>query len=44
MSATELTPEGAENKLVTVRTEEDGSKKARMAFSSRGSTDFYGVL
>ena len=44
MSATELTPQGAENKLVTVLTEDDGSKKARMAFSSRASTDFYGVL
>ena len=43
MSATEITPQGAENKLVTVRTE-DGHKKARMAFSSRASADFYGVL
>ena len=43
MSATEISPEGAETKFVTVRTEHD-EKKARMAYSSRASTDFYGVL
>jgi cell division protease FtsH len=43
MSATELTPQGADKKLVQLRTEDD-AKKARAAYTSRASSDFYGAL
>jgi cell division protease FtsH len=43
MSATELSPQGADSKLVPVHHDE-GSKKARTASMARASTDFYGVL
>src|SRR5919108_1428472 len=43
MSATELTPQGAEGKLVPIR-HDDGSKKARMTSMARASTDFYGAI
>src|SRR5215213_4330416 len=43
MSATELSPQGAENKLVPLLTE-DEAKKARMASMARASTDFYGTI
>jgi cell division protease FtsH len=42
MSATELTPQGADNKLVKPFVDE--AKKARMAYSSRASSDFYGAM
>jgi cell division protease FtsH len=43
MSATELSPQGADGKLVPVRHDE-GSKKARMTSMARASTDFYGAI
>src|SRR5215213_4549473 len=43
MSATELSPQGAENELVPLLTE-DEAKKARMASMARASTDFYGTI
>jgi cell division protease FtsH len=43
MSATEISPQGADGKLVPVRKDE-GSKKARMAAMAGASTDFYGVI
>ena len=43
MSATELTPQGADNKLARLRSE-DETKKARTAYSVRASTDFWGAL
>ncbi|HJS19544.1 MAG TPA: AAA family ATPase [Anaerolineales bacterium] len=43
MSATELTPQGADNQLAKLRAEEE-SKKTRSAYSSRASSDFYGVM
>jgi cell division protease FtsH len=43
MSATELSPQGAEGKLVPVRNDE-GSKKARITSMARASTDFYGAV
>ncbi|HEX5837767.1 MAG TPA: hypothetical protein VFY26_08035, partial [Anaerolineales bacterium] len=42
MSATELTPQGTDNNLV--KSFSDESKKARAAYSSRASSDFYGAL
>jgi cell division protease FtsH len=43
MSATELSPQGADGKLVPIRHDE-GSKKARMTSMARASTDLYGVI
>ena len=43
MSATELSPQGADGKLVPIRHDE-GSKKARMTSMARASTDFYGAI
>jgi cell division protease FtsH len=43
MSATELSPQGADGKLVPIRNDE-GSKKARITSMARASTDFYGVI
>jgi cell division protease FtsH len=43
MSATELSPQGADSKLVPIRNDK-GSKKARMASMAGASTDFYGVI
>ena len=43
MSATELSPQGADGKLVPVH-KDQGSKKARMAAMAGASTDFYGVI
>jgi cell division protease FtsH len=43
MSATELSPQGADGNLVPIRHDE-GSKKARMSSMARASTDFYGVI
>jgi cell division protease FtsH len=43
MSATELSPQGADGKLVPVRHDE-GSKKARITSMARASTDFYGAV
>jgi cell division protease FtsH len=43
MSATELSPQGADGKLVPIRND-DGSKKTRMASMAGASTDFYGVI
>src|SRR5919109_1591652 len=43
MSATELSPQGTEGKLVPIRHDE-GSKKARMTSMARASTDFYGAV
>src|SRR3970040_2385531 len=43
MSATELTPQGTETKLVPLR-QDEGGKKARMAAMARASTDFYGAI
>ena len=43
MSATELSPQGTDGKLLPVRKDE-GSKKARMAAMAGASTDFYGVI
>ena len=42
MSATELTPQGTDNKLV--KSFSDEAKKARAAYSSRASSDFYSAL
>src|SRR5215217_6031424 len=42
MSTTELSPQGADSKLVPIR--DEGSKKARMASMAGASTDFYGVI
>src|SRR5919107_5098023 len=43
MSATELSPQGADGKLVPVRNDEE-SKKARITSMARASTDFYGAI
>jgi cell division protease FtsH len=43
MSATELTPQGADNKLLQLRKDED-AKKARTIYSARTSSDFYGAI
>ena len=43
MSATELSPQGADGKLVPIRND-DGSKKTSMASMAGASTDFYGVI
>ncbi|HSB01985.1 MAG TPA: AAA family ATPase [Anaerolineales bacterium] len=43
MSATELTPQGTDTKLVPVRHDE-GSKKARTTSTARAPTDFYGAV
>ncbi|HEU4744310.1 MAG TPA: AAA family ATPase, partial [Anaerolineales bacterium] len=43
MSATELSPQGADGKLVPIR-QDEGSKKARIASMARASADFYGVI
>jgi cell division protease FtsH len=43
MSATELSPQGTDAKLVPIR-HDDGSKKARITSMARASTDFYGAL
>src|SRR5688572_5996191 len=43
MSATEISPQGAESKLVPIRHDE-GSKKARVTSMARASTDFYGTV
>jgi cell division protease FtsH len=43
MSATELSPQGADAKLAPIRNDQ-GSKKARMASMARASTDFYGAI
>lgn len=43
MSTTELSPQGADGKLVPIRNDE-GSKKARMTSMARASTDFYGTI
>jgi cell division protease FtsH len=43
MSATELSPQGADGKLVPIRNDES-SRKARMAAMGGASTDFYGVI
>ncbi len=43
MSATELSPKGADAKLVPLQSAE-GSKKGRMASMARASTDFYGAI
>jgi cell division protease FtsH len=43
MSATELSPQGADGKLVPIRHDE-GSKKARITSMARASTDLYGVI
>jgi cell division protease FtsH len=43
MSATELSPKGADAKLVPIQSGE-GSKRARMASMARASTDFYGAI
>jgi cell division protease FtsH len=43
MSATELSPQGADSKLVPIRNDE-GSKKARITAMARASTDLYGTI
>ena len=43
MSATELSPQGADGKLVPIRHDE-GAKKARITSMARASTDFYGAI
>jgi cell division protease FtsH len=43
MSATEISPQGTDGKIVPFRHDE-GSKKARMTSMARASTDFYGAL
>ncbi len=43
MSTTELTPQGADNKLAKLQSGE-GAKKARAAYSARASTDFWGAV
>ena len=43
MSATEVSPQGTDTKLVPIRHDE-GSKKARITSMARASTDFYGAV
>ena len=43
MSATELSPQGADSKLVPLRNDNE-AKKARMAAMARASTDLYGTI
>src|SRR5215216_1493295 len=43
MSATELTPQGADNKILDLRPG-DPSQKARTSYAVRATTDFYGAL
>jgi cell division protease FtsH len=43
MSATELSPQGADAKLAPIHNDQS-SKKARMASMARASTDFYGAI
>src|SRR5215208_7383745 len=43
MSATELTPQGSDNKLIPLQSD-DAAKKARTSYAVRASTDFYGAL
>jgi cell division protease FtsH len=43
MSATELSPQGSDAKLLPIQNNE-GSKRARMASMARASTDFYGAI
>lgn len=43
MSTTELTPQGADNKLARLQSG-DGAKKARAAHTARASTDFWGAV
>src|ERR1051325_3130265 len=43
MSATEITPQGADKKLLQLRNEEE-ARKARNAYSARASSDFYGAI
>ena len=43
MSATEISPQGADSKLVSIR-HDDGSKKARITSMARAATDFYGAM
>jgi cell division protease FtsH len=43
MTATELSPQGTESKLVPIHNDE-GSKKARITSMARASTDFYGAI
>ena len=43
MSATELSPQGTDAKLVPVRNDQ-GSRKARITAMARASTDFYGAI
>ncbi|HSL44595.1 MAG TPA: AAA family ATPase [Anaerolineales bacterium] len=43
MSATELSPQGTDSKLVPIRNDE-GAKKARITSMARASTDFYGTV
>ena len=42
MSATELTPQGVDNKVLNLRPEDPS--KARTSYAVRASTDFYGAL
>src|SRR6266508_6503995 len=42
MSATELSPQGSDAKLMPIH--DEGSKKARMASMARASTDLYGAI
>src|SRR5687767_1875299 len=43
MSTTELSPQGADGKLVPIHNDE-GSKKARITAMARASTDLYGAI
>src|ERR1043165_7322508 len=43
MSATEITPQGADKKLLQLHNEEE-ARKARAAYSARASSDFYGAI
>lgn len=43
MSTTELSPQGADSKLVPIRNDED-SKKARITSMAKASSDFYGAI
>jgi cell division protease FtsH len=43
MSATELSPQGTDAKLVPIHNDQ-GSKKGRMTSMARASTDFYGAI
>ncbi|MDQ2692671.1 MAG: hypothetical protein M3Y68_11600, partial [Chloroflexota bacterium] len=43
MSATEISPQGPDTKLVPIRNDE-GSRKARITSMARASTDFYGAI